>query len=102
MPKILKFLFLFIAIAPIALFLMYQNYNDALDFRVDGKVVSIEWKSKNHQMPLFIILESNTTRTFQSHRIMLTPEQIMVGDYIKKEAGSHYCFVNGNKILCID
>jgi len=65
---------------------------------VEGLVVEIEWKSKNHELPKFTILNDIGKKIIISHQsIILKKPVIKVGNRITKVKGSSYCEINGKK-----
>lgn len=81
--------------------LMFIDFMLPVYYSAEGVVVKINWKTDNHQMPLFVIKEKNSVTKFQDNRISLKPGQIKVGDSFKKVSGSKICLINNVKVLCI-
>ena len=69
----------------------------------EGKVISIEWESDNHQIPL-IQIKTNSARIkwFHSHKIILNSSNLKVGDNFKKVSDSVWCEVNEVEIQCLN
>ena len=79
-----------------------SDESQGLNLHAEGVVASIDWKSKNHGMPLIgIKTKSSRMKWFHSTKILLNPSNLKVGDAFKKQAGSFNCEINGTKIPCI-
>jgi len=102
MFKLLKFLTLFIPVICIGIFLSLKDRDSVFEFHAEGTVITAKWNTSNHQMSLFEI-RPDKGRVIKLHhsRVTLTPEQIKVGDYFKKEKGSTSCFINEVEIECV-
>ena len=98
----LKFLLLAIPVLSIGIMMSIQDRNSIEDDHFSGIVRSIEWKSRNHEMPL-IFIRNDKGRDFKFHhyRIALKPDQLKVGDHIAKEKGSLMCLINDKEFKCV-
>ena len=100
-PKI--FIFLIPCVLAVG-FLANVDKRTPLEFEVDGIVEIASWEGRNHGMPLLVIRQNNsagTKKKLESHELVLTPEQVKVGDSFAKQAGSKTCVINKVDILCI-
>ncbi len=78
------------------------DYRDPENQRLNAWVSSIDWKSKNHGMPLIMLKRQNgTEQRFHHSSITLTSENLKIGDLLVKESGSKMCEINGKKIRCL-
>lgn len=103
MNKPMKLLVGLLLLSSVAIPLMYNDYMKPIRFHADGTVSSIEWKSRNHGMPVIgIRIENGTIKTFTSNRITLTSEKISIGDSFRKVSDSKYCDINENSVLCVN
>ncbi|MGY8870418.1 MAG: hypothetical protein ACKVJE_08270 [Pseudomonadales bacterium] len=79
-----------------------KDHNEAERQGFSGWVSFIEWKSRNHGMPLIEVSRSNGTKIkFHHHRIILDSTQLKVGDLIAKVSGSKVCEINKSSVSCI-
>lgn len=102
MPKFLKFIALAIPVLGFGVFMSMRDHDAAERLAFSGEVSFIEWKSRNHGMPLIEVVRSNGTKVkFHHHRIILDSTQLKVGDEIAKTAGSKLCEINEKSVLCI-
>ncbi len=100
-PKIFIFLIPFVVVVG---FLVNADKKTPLEFEADGIVTVASWKGKNHGMPLFVIRQNNsagTKRKLESNDVLLTLDQIQVGDSFVKHAGSKVCTINRVGIKCL-
>lgn len=92
-----------IPILGFGVFESYLGHKEPESQSFDGWVSFVDWKSKNHGMPLIEIKRENgTVKRFHHSRIVLSSEQLNVGDRFIKESGSKYCDINGKAILCVN
>ena len=76
----------------------YMKYGSNL--QVEGEVISIVWRSNNHQLPIITILDDSGRKTEISHgTIILNKSNLDVGDRLVKNIGAEYCLINGEKVL---
>lgn len=101
MSNFVKFLFVFILITPIAIILMLHKKNSGVEFYATGVITEAQWNTRNHQMSLFLIKGKHSTKKLHHQDVILTPEQIKVGDSFKKNKGSKVCLINNEEIICI-
>lgn len=79
---------------------IYYQFMYAKDLQISGVVVDIKWKTNNHQLPKFIIMnEYGKKIAISQFTIALNPSTIKVGDRIVKKEGSDFCMINGKKVL---
>ena len=100
-PKIFLFLIPFVAVVG---FLANVDKKSPIEFEADGVVAIASWEGKNHGMPLFVIRQNNpagTKRKLESHQVVLTSEQVKVGDSFLKQAGEKTCIINKVEVQCI-
>lgn len=103
MPNFLKFILLAILVLGIGVFMSMRDHDEAERLAFKGQVTFIEWKSRNHEMPLIEIARSNgTTFRFHHYRIILDSTQLKVGDTITKVGGSKMCEINEKSVPCIE
>ena len=102
MPKFVKFIALAIPVLGIGMFISYRDYGEPERIAFEGHVSFIDWKSKNHGMPLIEVSRSNGTKIkFSSTRITLDSSQLKIGDLLKKTSGSKSCEINEKSVICI-
>jgi len=107
MSKSFKFLFIAcaffgIAIGLVAPYIHESKYLNAEGLEFEGVVEHIEWKSKNHAQPLFIVKNQiGTIHRFNDGELNIKKDQLKVGDSISKKTGSRYCNLNGLKTECV-
>lgn len=102
MIKFFKFLLLAVPFLAFAVFVGVREHGAVERKAFSGRVTFIEWKSRNHGMPLIEIVHSNGIEfRFHHHRIALDATQLKVGDTISKVEGSKMCDINQTPILCI-
>lgn len=91
----------------IALFVLgglssYFDYKEPEGKILNSWVSFIDWKSKNHGMPLILLTRKNGTKQkFHHTRIILTAKDLKVGDHLVKARDSKICEINGEPILCL-
>jgi len=103
MSKIVIFLMCFLLLSIIAIPEMYKAHKEPEVFSAQGIVSSINWKSRNHGMPIIEIRDKNgTTTKFSSNRITLIPEQLKVGDSFNKQSDSSSCEINDKLVRCVN
>lgn len=102
MPNFLKFIALAIPVLGIGVLMSMRDYDEAERMGFSGEVSFIEWKSKNHGMPLIEIIRSNGTKIkFHHSRIIIDSTQLKVGDSIIKVSDSKMCKINESAVPCI-
>ncbi len=79
----------------------YLDSKAAERFSAEGVVTKAEWNTSNHQMSLFMIKTKHTEKKLHHYRVILTPEQIKVGDTFSKAKGSKYCLINDVQTQCV-
>jgi hypothetical protein len=102
---ILKKISIVLAIITLIVFSHFSNKalrNKSYNFSANGIVHSIEWKSKNHALPLIVIKIENGYKRFSSTGIILTQDTVKVGDQFQKESKSIFCLINKLKIKCVE
>jgi len=93
------FVFVFTVIAPLIVEFKYQK-TVGLEFQ--GVVEHIEWESRNHALPLFIIKKQNgSTIKINDGELSLKKGQLKVGDTFSKKTEARYCTINGTKTECV-
>jgi len=103
MNRFFKFLSVVIPFSVIGLSASYWAHKSPERLQFDGVVTAIDWKTRNHGMPLIEISASNKTKVkFNSNRIILDSSQLKIGDSISKTSDSIYCQVNGAKVQCLN
>jgi hypothetical protein len=103
MKKAIIFIALAIPILGFGVAMSYLDHKKPLTQSFNGLVTYIEWRSKNHGMPLIEIKQENgTVKRFHTPRIILKDSQLKVGDRLVKESGSKYCQINSEKVLCLN
>ena len=102
MPNILKFFLLIVLLSPLVFYFFKRNYELIETFEVNGKVVKINWKSRNHGMPIISIKQDDQIKHFKSNRITLDVGDVAVGDSFIKLADSKECKINNELIRCIN
>jgi hypothetical protein len=103
MKKAIIFIALVIPILGFGVAMSYLDHKKPLTQSFNGLATYIEWKSKNHGMPLIEIKQENgTAKRFHNPRIILKDSQLKVGDRLVKESGSKYCQINSEKVLCLN
>jgi len=100
--KKISIIFVIITLLVIFIFSIKSMRNKSYNFSADGIVHSIEWKSKNHALPLIVIKMNNKYKRFSSIGIILTQDTVKVGDQFQKEHKSRFCLINKQKIKCIE
>jgi len=94
-------MWLFVIIAGAIILLSFIRY-DALyakNLQVEGVVTSIEWKSKNHQLPIIVLLNESGKETVVSHSsVALNETNLKLGDKLVKNNGDEFCLVNGKRV----
>ena len=102
MIRFFKFSLLALLLLPIAFFVFKYESSSTVSMGFDGEVVAIDWKSKNHNLPLIKIREANSNREIKlSHyTITLKKGDLHVGDKIRKLKGSRECFINNVAKKC--
>ncbi|PHS13145.1 MAG: hypothetical protein COA86_17470 [Kangiella sp.] len=81
---------------------MYFSHITPINFEASGIVVDVRWKTSNHNLPL-ITIRSGTDKPkhFQHVRIILTPEDIKIGDRFSKKSGTNTCSINEVELKCV-
>jgi hypothetical protein len=80
-----------------------SKYLAAEKLEFEGFVEYIEWKTKNHALPLFIVKKQNgVTYRFNNGELNLSHGELKVGDKISKTLGSRYCIINSIKTECVN
>ena len=85
-------------------FLANVDEKSPIEFEANGIVAIASWEGKNHGMPLFVIRQNNpagTKRKLESNQVVLTSEQVKVGDSFIKQAGSKTCTINKVEVQCV-
>ena len=81
----------------------YFDYQEPINQSFDGQVTHIDWKSRNHGMPLILLKRENgLEQKLHSSRIALTSAELKVGDMLLKKSGSNECVINGKSVTCIN
>jgi hypothetical protein len=81
----------------------YYSYKEPERQRLNGRVSFIDWKSRNHLIPLILLKRKNgTEQKFHHSRITLTSKDLKVGDLLVKESNSKTCQINGEPIVCVE
>jgi hypothetical protein len=75
------------------------DYYGAERMAFDGQVVSIEWQSQNHGMPLVTLRTNVGFESLQHYRLVIDP-RLKVGANFNKAAGTN-CTVNGEARQCV-
>ena len=89
------FVFVFTAVAST---LIYRDLHYARALEISGTVVDINWRTNNHQLPKYVILDDKNIKIEISHfTVALNPSIIKIGDQIVKKEGDDFCFINGEK-----
>ena len=102
MSKFMKSIALAIPVLGVGIFMSVRDHSAVERLGFSGRVTFIEWKSRNHGMPLIEIGRDNATKTkFHDRRIILSSSQLKVGDLIIKEGGSKVCEINKKPVPCI-
>jgi len=72
------------------------------EFEANGKIIDINWRSKNHGEPIiYIRQQNNKIKEFKGNQITLTPQNTKIGDDFVKTKNSKYCLINDvNNRLC--
>jgi len=92
-----------IPVLGLGIFESIRDYSEVERQAFSGQVSYIDWESKNHQMPLVEITQSNGSKVkFHHTRIVLDSSHLKVGDSITKESGSLECKVNDRIVRCIE
>lgn len=79
-----------------------SRYQKAENLELYGVVTHIEWKTKNHALPLFRIKGSDKSEIkLNDGELILTKGQLVVGDTISKKSGSRYCQINTEQVECV-
>ena len=92
----LLLVFILAAIIP---FVMRSELLYARHLQIEGVVIALEWKSKNHQLPKITLLNELGKKIIVSHSsLALNDADIKLGDKLVKKRGSNYCLVNGEKV----
>lgn len=98
LKRMITIILLVIALLAIAMTLIYHDFNYARSLEFNGTVVDIQWKTENHQLPKFVILnDANNTIEISHFTIDLNPSVIKNGDKIVKQKGDDFCTINGKK-----
>jgi len=80
-----------------------SKHTKAENLEIDGVVEHIEWKTKNHALPLFRITKHDgSTRQLNDGELNLNQGEIKVGDSIVKKSGSRNCLINSIKTECVN
>ena len=103
MTRFFKFFLLALLLLPIAFIVFKCESNSTKNMKFDGEVVFIDWKSRNHNLPLIKIMDSSSKKeiTFSHYTIVLKEGDLLVGDQISKSKGSRECVVNEVAKKCI-
>lgn len=97
-----KFILLAVPIFSIGVFNSYLDYKEPVEKSIDAWVYHIDWKSKNHEIPLILLKrDNNTEQKFHHTRIILTSDNLKVGDHLIKKSGSKTCTINDNSVVCL-
>ena len=96
-----KFLIAFICMSILAGSMMYNDHNEALNFYANGTVMEAKWNTSNHNMSLFDIRSKGVTKRLHHHQVILSPEQIKIGDIFFKESGNKNCRINDVEVQCV-
>ncbi|WP_293752497.1 hypothetical protein [uncultured Paraglaciecola sp.] len=103
MSKFSKFMILAIPVLSFGIYMGYRSHMKPVEFSAEGVVSKINWKTKNHEMPLIEINDNNCrTKKFTSNRIVLSPDKLRVGDLFKKISGTQFCHINEVKLQCVN
>ena len=103
MSIFLKIALMAVVLAPLAILDFQCSRSSIQDLGFEGVVLDIDWKSKNHGLPLIEILDlkRNKKIVFSNYLITLKNGDLSVGDRIIKKKGSKECFINDVAIICI-
>ncbi len=100
--KFIAFFLMVVVVLGIGGLSSYFDYKEPESRSLDSWVSFIDWKSKNHGMPLILLTRQNGTKQkFHHYRIILTAEDLKVGDHLVKARDSKICEINGEPILCL-
>jgi hypothetical protein len=102
MSKFSKFLLLAIPVFSLGIYSSLKHDESIVDSQFKGVVVSIDWESSNHNLPLIQIRAiTGKVKKFHHYRINLTENTLKVGDDFEKAKGSRFCLINNVEIECI-
>ena len=80
----------------------YSEYVKAERLNLNGVVTHIQWKTTNHDLPLFQVKSKDgNIQEMNNGELQINPGQLAVGDLIIKNSGSRKCSVNGIEIECV-
>lgn len=100
--KFIAFFLMVAAVLGIGGLNSYFDYKEPESRSLDSWVTFIDWKSKNHGMPLILLTRKNGTKEkFHHTRIILAAEDLKIGDHLVKARNSKICEINGEPILCL-
>jgi hypothetical protein len=103
MSKFSKFMILAIPVLIFGIYMGDRSHMRPVEFSAEGVVSKINWKTKNYGMQLVEIIDNNgRTKRFTSDRIVLSPDQLRVGDSFQKISGIKFCQINEVKHQCIN
>lgn len=103
MIRFLKLVMLPIVLLPVAIFFAKRDVDSALNLGFDGEVIAINWKSRNHGLPLIEVRDFSNSKVivFSHYKITLREGDLNIGDKISKVKGEKQCHVNGIPLKCI-
>ena len=103
MKKILTVFAMFIGLSFAGLLVINYDSGSVTNLSFEGKVTAIDWKSKNHSLPMITIQESesNQTLVLSHYTISLEEGDLDIGDTISKAKGSSECSINGIVTRCV-
>lgn len=103
MSNFLKFVLTAVPVLSIGILYSVWDYDSPVRFSAKGRVVEIEWESRNHLEPrIEIRLESGKLKRFSSSRIILDTSSIEVGDSFEKVNDSKICLINSEEFACVN
>ena len=83
-------------------FIAKKNHKETELFEASGKVINIDWNSRDHGVTIITIKDSDKLKLFKSNRIILNSNNISIGDDFVKVADSRECRINNKLIRCIN
>ena len=99
----MKVFLVIVVIVSMTAFSMYSHRIEPVKQGFSGTVMDIQWKSSNHGMPLILVENEKKMKSYKFHnsRIILTSNDLQIGDNIIKLKESKDCVVNDVKIKCL-
>ncbi|MEP0175775.1 MAG: hypothetical protein ABJD02_04275 [Paraglaciecola sp.] len=102
MSKLLKFVLLAIPVFAIGVYSSIKHDESIVDTHFKGVVIQIDWKSKNHGMPLIQVrATTGKVKKFHHYRINLSKSDLKVGDSFEKLKSSRFCLINNKEVECV-